>query len=213
MRMRELTYLNGVSVADRGDVRMDVVVDITNTVIETERLILRAWQETDLDDFFEYASVEGVGENAGWRHHESIEDSRTILKIFISSKDEFAITDKINNKVIGSLGIHKSWANDDAKYAGLKLKDIGYVLSKEYWGNGLMPEAVKAVINFCFNVLELDAVTCGHSPSNHQSKRVIEKNGFEYVKTSDYYFEQFDHHTHSMRYILLNNSHKELHTK
>lgn len=187
---------------------MDVSIDVTKIVIETNRLILRAWQETDLNDFYEYASVEGVGENAGWKHHESIEESRNILEIFISSKDEFALVDKSTNKVIGSLGIHKSWANEESAFVSLKLKDIGYVLSKDYWGKGLMPEAVKAVIDFCFSDLNLDAVTSGHSPSNYQSKRVIEKNGFEYVKTSDYYFEQFDHHTHSMRYILINNSHK-----
>ena len=188
---------------------MDVVIDVTKKVIETNRLILRAWQETDLEDFYEYASVEGVGENAGWRHHESIEDSRSILKNFISSKDEFAITDRNNNKVIGSLGLHRSWANDDSKFIDLKLKDIGYVLSKDYWGRGLMPEAVKAVIDFCFDDLKLDAITSGHSPSNHQSKRVIEKNGFVYVKTSDYYSEQFNLHTHSMRYILFSISRKE----
>ena len=44
---------------------MDVNIDISNAKIETDRLLLRAWQETDLDDFFEYASVEGVGEMAG----------------------------------------------------------------------------------------------------------------------------------------------------
>lgn len=189
---------------------MDVKIDVTKKVIETSRLILRAWQENDLDDFYEYASVEGVGENAGWKHHESIEDSQDILNIFISSKDEFAIINKIENKVIGSLGLHKSWANEDSQFADLKLKDIGYVLSKDYWGKGLMPEAVKAAINFCFDDLKLDALTSGHSPTNHQSKRVIEKNGFEYVKTSDYYFEQFDHYTHSMRYILYNISNKQL---
>ena len=191
---------------------MDVTIDVTRIVLETNRLILRVWQETDLEDFYEYASVAGVGENAGWRHHETIDDSRNILKTFITSKDEFAITDKKNKKVIGSLGLHGSWANDDSKFVDLKLKDIGYVLSKDHWGKGLMPEAVKAVISFCFDDLGLDAVTSGHSPLNYQSKRVIEKNGFGYVKTSDYYFEQFDHHTHSMRYILFNPSLRELRT-
>jgi len=68
-----------------------------------------------------------------------------------------------------------------------------------------MVEAVKAVIDFCFDDLELDALTSGHDPSNVQSKRVLEKCGFGYVKTSEYYYEQFDLLTHSMRYIL----HKE----
>lgn len=54
---------------------MDTIIDITNTIIETKRLILRSWRESDLNDFYEYASVDGVGEMAGWKHHESIKTS------------------------------------------------------------------------------------------------------------------------------------------
>ena len=183
---------------------MDVIIDISQSKIETDRLILRFWQEADLDDFFEYASVAGVGERAGWNHHESIDDSRTVLRKFILAKTEFAIVYKENGKVIGSVGLHQSWANDDPDYAGLKLKDVGYVLSKDYWGKGIMPEAVKALIDFSFNTLNLDALTSGHSPANNQSRRVIEKCGFEYVKTSEYHYTEFEMTTVSMRYILPN---------
>lgn len=183
---------------------MDVKIDITQHTIETDRLILRFWRETDLHDFYDYASVEGVGEMAGWSHHTSIEDSRKILQNFMLSKNEFAIIYKENGKVIGSLGLHESWANDDIRYTGLKTKDIGYVLSKDYWGKGLMTEAVKAFINFCFDELKLDAVSSGHSLINNRSMRVIEKCGFEYVKTSDYFYHEFELATTSKRYILIN---------
>jgi len=181
---------------------MDVIIDITQIEIETDRLILRPFQEMDLDDFYEYASVPGVGEMAGWEHHKSIDTSRSILQSFISSKSEFAIVHKGNSKVIGSLGLHKSWANDEPEFADLKLKDIGYVLAKDYWGQSLVAEAVKAVIKLCFDEFWLQAMTSGHSSLNHQSKRVIEKCGFKYVKTSEYYYEQFELLTYSMRYIL-----------
>ena len=59
---------------------MDIEIDLTNTQLETQRLILRPWKESDLCDFFEYASVDGVGEMAGWKHHESVEVSREILQ-------------------------------------------------------------------------------------------------------------------------------------
>ena len=55
---------------------MNAPVDVTNIRIETPRLILRPWTEADLNDLYEYASVDGVGEMAGWSHHESIEISR-----------------------------------------------------------------------------------------------------------------------------------------
>ena len=48
---------------------MNAEININNVILETERLILRAWEITDLDNFFEYASVNGVGEKAGWEHH------------------------------------------------------------------------------------------------------------------------------------------------
>jgi len=181
---------------------MDVPINLAQTQIETERLILRPWQEADLNDFYAYASVPGVGEMAGWKPHESIDVSWEVLQMFLAAQDHFALMYKESQKVIGSLGLNKSWANDDPEFSALKLKDIGFVLAKDYWGQGLMAEAVIAVIAFCFDELGLDAVTSGHNPANVQSKRVLEKCGFVYVKTSAYYYEQFDLHTHSMRYVL-----------
>lgn len=183
---------------------MDITIDITKTTLETDRLILRPWKETDINDFYQYASTPGVGEMAGWKHHDSIEVSEKILQSFISGKNVFAIVYKENNKVIGSLGLHKSWANDESTYSHLKLKEIGYVLSKEYWGNGLMPEALTAVIKFCFNTCNLDALTIGHFLSNTQSKRVIEKCGFTFIKQSKYFAKQLDLTFDDMKYVLLN---------
>jgi hypothetical protein len=64
---------------------MNALFKINGKKIETKRLILRAFAENDLEDFYEYASVEGVGERAGWKHHESIEESREILGRFIEN--------------------------------------------------------------------------------------------------------------------------------
>ena len=79
---------------------MNANVDLTHVVLETERLILRSWKYSDLDDFFEYASVEGVGERAGWSHHESRSESQAILKRFMEGKKTFAIVLKENQKTI-----------------------------------------------------------------------------------------------------------------
>jgi len=187
---------------------MDIAVDFSNIHIETERTILRYWKETDIDDFFEYASVEGVGEMAGWPHHASKESSKKILDSFIAGKNELAIVYKANNKVIGSLGLHPSWACDEKEYAGLKIKDVGYTLSKDYWGQGLMPEIVKSVINLCFNTIGLDALTCGHFISNNQSKRVIEKCGFSFVKDSEFHAKQLNKSIKDKKYILLKKIYK-----
>lgn len=160
---------------------MNAPVDVTGIRIETGRLILRAWKESDLYDLYEYASVEGVGEKAGWNHHQSLDESRRILNSFISHRKTLALELKENGKVIGSLGLEPR--DEDAGLdESLQGREIGYVLSKNYWGIGLMPEAVQAVIGYCFEVLKFDYLTCGHFDHNDRSRRVIEKNGFQFLK-------------------------------
>lgn len=126
---------------------MNINIDTSKIRLETDRLILRAFCEDDLSDFYEYASVPGIGEMAGWPHHENIETSKRILQGFMTEKEVFALVLKETAKVIGSLGLHYSWANEEPKYAGMKSKEIGYVLSRNYWGQGLVPEELERNTN------------------------------------------------------------------
>lgn len=159
---------------------MNATFKINGKVLETQRLILREFNKNDLTDFFEYASVDGVGEMAGWSHHENIETTKEILNSFIKDNKVFAIVYKENNKVIGSLGVEKYFMEDKLdEFKNLYGREIGYVLSKDYWGKGLMPEAVKCVINYLFNECNLDFIICGYYLFNNQSKRVQEKCGFK----------------------------------
>ena len=159
---------------------MNATFQINGLVIETDRLLLREFEQHDLCDLYEYASVEGVGEMAGWKHHETIEKTQEILNNFIKENKTFAIVLKENNKVIGSLGIEKyGMEHALTEFDGYQGREIGYVLSKSYWGKGLMPEAVKAVISYLFNELNWDFLTCGYYDFNKQSKRVQEKCGFK----------------------------------
>lgn len=159
---------------------MNANFKINGLTIETERLILRPFKQLDLDDFYEYASVEGVGEMAGWKHHENKEKSQSILDLFINEDKTFAIVLKENNKVIGSLGVEEYGMEQAlSEFFDYQGREIGYVLSKDYWGKGLMPEAVKSVIDYLFNVLKLDFLTCGYYEFNTQSKKVQEKCGFK----------------------------------
>ena len=159
---------------------MNANIDITGVVLKTKRLILREWKLSDLDDLFEYASVAGVGEMAGWPHHKSKEESLEILKRFIDNKRTFALEQ--NGKVIGSLGIEIYNEEQLPEFNDKLGREIGYVLSKDYWGQGLMPEAVKRVTEYCFDDLNLDFLTCCHYDFNNQSRRVQEKSGFKHYK-------------------------------
>lgn len=158
---------------------MNADFTLNGLTIETQRLILRPFCQDDLQDFYEYASVEGVGEMAGWKHHETVEKSQEILDMFIEEDKTFAIVFKETSKVIGSLGIEKYGAEEAlTEFHNYRGREIGYVLSKDYWGKGLMPEAVNAVVDYLFNTLDMDFLTCGYYDFNVQSKRVQEKCGF-----------------------------------
>lgn len=160
---------------------MNALIDISKTVLKTDRLVLRPWQQEDLDDFYEYASVDGVGQMAGWLPHESKETTQMILDSFITHKKTFAL--ELEGKVIGSLGIESYKDDEFPELDVLRGRSIGYVLSKDYWGQGLMPEAVKAVLKYLFEEEKLDFLIISHYDFNSQSRRVIEKCGFQYMKT------------------------------
>ena len=164
---------------------MNAEIDISSTVLKTERLTLRPWRQEDLDDFYEYARVDGVGQMAGWLPHESREKSQEILNHFIEGKKTFAL--EYAGKAIGSLGIERY---DEQRFPELESKkgrEIGYVLSRDYWGQGLMPEAVREVIRYLFEDVSLDFITCGHFLSNRQSARVQEKCGFRHYAYGEFH--------------------------
>ncbi len=180
---------------------MNPKIDISTVVLPTPRLILRPWQESDLADFYEYARVDGVGQMAGWMPHQDMEESRRILSHFIAGKNVFAL--EYQGKVIGSLGIEAYNEDHYPELSELKGREIGYVLSKDYWGRGLMPEAVQGVISYLFKQENLDFLLVGHLDWNRQSARVIEKCGFQYLKTVP--FEtRYDTVENSVEYILHN---------
>ena len=159
---------------------MNADIDISSVSLKTKRLLLRPFRREDLHDFYEYAKVDGVGEMAGWRHHESIETTKIILEDFIKTKKTFAIVYK--DKVIGSFGIEKYDEEEFKEFNDLKCREIGYVLSKDYWGKGLMPEAVTSVCDYLFSCVGLDLILCAYFDFNERSRRVIEKCGFKYYK-------------------------------
>lgn len=111
---------------------MNKDIDISKVVLKTDRLILRIFHKDDLDDFFEYACVDGVGQMAGWAPHKDKQESKKILEMFINDRNTFALV--YDNKVIGSIGIHKYNEVKYPEFEKLACCEIGFVLSKDYWG-------------------------------------------------------------------------------
>ena len=163
---------------------MNAPIDISAVVLQTERLTLRPWRETDLEDFYAYASVDGVGQMAGWTPHKDKGESQSILSRFIAGKHVFALEHR--GRVIGSLGLEAYGEAYYPELAQMSGCELGFVLSKDYWGQGLMPEAVKAVIRYLFETKMLDFLLVGHFQWNRQSARVIAKCGFRYIRSCPY---------------------------
>ena len=180
---------------------MNKPIDITDLTLKTDRLALRPFRESDLQDLYDYAKVDGVGQMAGWLPHKNIEESRKILDMFIREKKTFAL--ELGGKVIGSLGIEFYNEKDYPEFSHLTGREIGYVLSKDYWGKALMPEAVNAVIRYLFETEDLDFLICGHFERNARSRRVIEKCGFRYIRTVRFETE-YGTEDQSLEYILHN---------
>ena len=146
--------------------------------IETERLRLRLWRKDDAGGLYAYAKDPDVGPHAGWKPHESVNESLHIIKnLFIPNK-VWAITLKNSGQIIGSIGFEP-----DKRRPGIKSKELGYALSKEYWGNGLMTEAAKAAVDFAFENYNLDILAVCTGQPNKRSQRVIQKCGFTYEGT------------------------------
>ncbi len=163
-------------------------IDLTGVCLETERLILRPLNENDLADFHSYCSVPGMGELAGWPHHESVAESKEALQLLIEDGKSFGLELKDNGCLIGTVGIDE--LETPPEIENCRGLIMGYDLSMDYWGRGLMPEAVKAVSAFAFHKLGYDYVSVGISPTNSQSRRCAEKCGFRFHRERD--FSEFD---------------------
>lgn len=150
--------------------------------IETQRLILRNYQESDIDDYFDYVSDPNVA-NRLWGEPHNKKSAMERLKLEIAKPLQFAITLKPKDKVIGSVELMN--IGHPERYVGINLppdcKEIGYLLSPKFWGQGIMPEAVAGVLFLAFNELGYDMVAIGHNKANTQSGRVQEKLGFKIV--------------------------------
>ena len=181
---------------------MIIAVDISEISIHTERLWLRPLGLDDLDDFYAYASVPGVGEMAGWKHHESPEETRTILESMLRRREVLAIVHEADQKMIGTLGLHPVSKAEAELFPQYRMRELGYVLSKAYWGQGLMPEAVRAVIRYSFDTLKLDALICCHFAENRQSRRVIEKCGFRFLRTGKFTSDSLKKTFDDLHYII-----------
>ena len=151
-------------------------------VIETERLILRPWREEDAPALYQYARDPEVGPPAGWPPHTGVENSRDVIRNVLSSPETYAVCLK-DGSPVGSVGLKLKGSTDMTDREDEC--ELGYWIGKPFWGQGLIPEASRALLCRAFEELGMRAVWCGYYDGNEKSRRVQEKLGFLYQHTTE----------------------------
>lgn len=149
-----------------------------NMQLETERLILRPWQESDAESLYQYAKDPAVGPIAGWPPHKSLEESRHVIKNVLCGRECYAVCLKTDNRPIGCIELKLKGHTDMTEREDEC--ELGYWLGKPFWNKGIMPETAAELIRHGFEDIDMEKIWCGYYDGNNRSKRVQEKLGFHY---------------------------------
>lgn len=154
------------------------------TELKTDRMLLRNFRVSDAPSVYHYAKNPNVGPIAGWPPHKSVAESRNYIAEYFMSPHIFAITLKTNpDIVIGLVGLELVDEGNGKEFMQSGEAEISYWLGEPFWGQGLMPEAIQAVVAYGFEECGLTTIWCGYKDGNHQSQRAQEKQGFCYSHT------------------------------
>lgn len=151
---------------------------------ETERLILRPWKDEDVTDLYLAAKEPAVGLPCGWPPHPDLEHSRKILKSILQNESTWALELKETGHVAGTLSLMFPGESD---LAGENEAELGAWVAVASQGQGLIPEGARALLDYAFRDLGLNAVWAGYYEGNTRSCRMQEKLGFKPVRTVEHY--------------------------
>lgn len=149
--------------------------------LETSRLLLRKVTFKDLEDMHSFMSSIEVTKYIPFPTHKNLEDTRKFIDYLL---EQYAINKKLiwgiqlkeTTKLIGTIEfVSFETAHNKA--------EIAYVLSKDYWGNGIMTEAANEVINFGFKNLNFTRIQARTFKENLSSQKVLKKIGMTYEGT------------------------------
>lgn len=157
--------------------------------IESSRLLLRPVRIEDAEDMFVYASDPLVTRHTTWEPHGSVHVTRAFLKSILEGYAagdvrNWAVVHRDDKRMIGSAGF-LFW-DQVARRA-----EIGYAMSRDYWGSGLMTEAVTEIVRFGFERMDLNRIEARCDSENTASARVLQKCGMQHEGTLR---EQFVRH-------------------
>lgn len=150
--------------------------------LETDRLILRRYTLDNAQDMYRnWETSEKVTRYLTWEPYQNIDDVKGYIQSVIDNYEkpdhyDWVIEYNELGEVIGSIGV--IWVRED-----IAACEIGYCLGDEFWGRGIMPEALSEVIRFLFEEVGMNRIQATHDARNPNSGRVMEKCGMQYEGT------------------------------
>lgn len=155
--------------------------------LETPRLLLRPLELADVDDLWPIVSEPTFPAQLSWAAHRDPSETRAFVEqAHCDLADGVAVRWAIvhGGKAVGAIGLHDiCW---QVRALRVDRADLGYWLAPAVAGQGLMTEAVQAVVKFGFDVIGLHKITAHCFAENAASRRVIEKAAFRWVgRTED----------------------------
>ncbi len=147
-------------------------------MINTERLLIRPFRESDAEDAFEWRSDPEVNRFMPYPCDDNVEELRQRIKEWITDNDKYAIVLKATDKVIGDISLE--WSEKDGVH------EIGYNINRSFWRKGYATEAVRGLIDWAYNEHGIHDFTAFYAKDNGASGRVLEKCGFVQEYTGQY---------------------------
>ena len=150
--------------------------------LETPRLLLRRFTLDDAEDMFRnWASDDEVTVFLRWPSHQSVVVTRQVVAKWVDDYDneknyQWCIELKETGQAIGSIGVVEINERVDGA-------EIGYVIGRAYWHQGITSEALAAVIDFLFRKVGFNRIEAHHDPHNPNSGKVMQKCGLKYEGT------------------------------
>jgi RimJ/RimL family protein N-acetyltransferase len=135
---------------------------------------LRPWKETDIDNLVKFANNYNIAKNLTdtFPHPYTQQDGMKFITTAIQMQPTRLFAIDVNGEAVGSVGIFPQ-TDIHAKNA-----EMGYMLSEKYWGQGIMTEAVKLMVEYCFKTFDITRIFARPFGTNKSSQRVLEKAGF-----------------------------------
>ena len=144
--------------------------------METERILLRPWVDSDAPTLFKYASDPLVGPRAGWPPHKSEDESLELIRTLFHNDSTWAIVLRSTGEPIGAMGYGPSCECNLPARDGEPL--IGYWVGRPYWNQGICTEALRLMLEHIRSTTDIKSLVSGHFIDNPASGRVMEKCGF-----------------------------------